>query len=100
TDASNTSAAPPSASATSPTTSPEASSKPADSDNTYTLDCEEPLGANARGNLNASVGSYFEGIHRGDLDAGVSTVSNLASLIKSIDSCAGIVAELAGAFTN
>ena len=35
--ASNTSAAPPSASATSPTTSPDAFSKPADSDHRYTL---------------------------------------------------------------
>ena len=41
--ASNTSAAPPSNSGTSPTTSPAACSKPADSDPTYTLDCEEPF---------------------------------------------------------
>ena len=39
---SNTSAAPPSGSATSPTTSPDAYSKPEDSDPDYTLDSEEP----------------------------------------------------------
>src|SRR3954453_2596586 len=39
---SNTSEAQPSASATSPTTSPDAYSKPADSDPDYTLDSEEP----------------------------------------------------------
>ena len=43
TDDSNTSAAPPSDSATSPTTSPDRCSRPADSDPDYTLDCEEPL---------------------------------------------------------
>ncbi len=44
TDASNTSAAPHSASsATSPTTSPDPSSKPEASDPNYTLDCDEPL---------------------------------------------------------
>ena len=42
-DAWNTSEAPPSGSATSPTTSPDAYSKPADSDPDYTLDSEEPL---------------------------------------------------------
>src|ERR1022692_3714671 len=40
---SNTSAAPPSGSATSPTTSPDHSWRPADSDPGYTLDHEEPL---------------------------------------------------------
>ncbi|HEY5473586.1 MAG TPA: hypothetical protein VIK32_10395, partial [Candidatus Limnocylindrales bacterium] len=40
--ASNTYAAPPSASATSPTTSPAASSRPAASDTNYTLECDEP----------------------------------------------------------
>ena len=44
TDDSNTYAAPPSGSATSPTTSPDASSNPAASDpNSYTLDWDEPL---------------------------------------------------------
>ena len=38
----NTSAARPSASATSPTTSPAASSRPAASDPNYTLECDEP----------------------------------------------------------
>ena len=40
--ASNTSAAQPSDSATSPTTSPDHYSRLADSDHDYTLDCEEP----------------------------------------------------------
>lgn len=39
---SNTSAAQPSDSATSPTTSPEACSSPEDSDRNYTPECEEP----------------------------------------------------------
>jgi hypothetical protein len=39
----NTSAAPPSASATSPTTSPEACSRPAASDPDYTLHWDEPV---------------------------------------------------------
>ncbi len=43
TDASNTYEAQPSASATSPTTSPDACSKPEDSDPNYTLLCEEPV---------------------------------------------------------
>src|SRR5690606_26725747 len=43
TDASSTSAAPPSGSATSPTTSPDPYSRPAASDPYYTVNCEEPL---------------------------------------------------------
>src|SRR5665647_2989204 len=43
TAASNTCAAPPSGSATSPTTSPDHSWRPAASDPNYTLDCEEPV---------------------------------------------------------
>ena len=43
TAASNTSEDPPSASATSPTTSPDAYLRPADSDPNYTVDCEEPV---------------------------------------------------------
>lgn len=39
----HTCAAPPSASETSPTTSPEHSSRPEASDPSYTLDCEEPV---------------------------------------------------------
>ncbi len=42
---SNTSEAPPSASGTSPTTSPDRCSRPADSGPTYTVDCEEPVKA-------------------------------------------------------
>jgi FAD binding domain len=45
---SNTSAAPPSGSATSPTTPPDHSWKPADSDPDYTLDCEEPRNRSPR----------------------------------------------------
>src|SRR5690606_13376805 len=41
TDASSTSAAPPSGSATSPTTSPDPYSRPAASDPYYTVNCEE-----------------------------------------------------------
>src|SRR5690606_14398501 len=43
TAASSTYAAPPSASGTSPTTSPEACSRPGASDPDYTLDCDEPV---------------------------------------------------------
>ena len=43
TDASNTYAAPPSDSETSPTTSPDHSSKPEDSNPNYTPNYEEPL---------------------------------------------------------
>ncbi len=41
--ASSTYAAPTSASSTSPTTSPDPCSRPADSDRSYTLDCDEPV---------------------------------------------------------
>lgn len=47
------------------------------------------------GDLNPNSGSFFAGMYKGDLDASVNTVSNVASLIKSIDSCEDIVNELA-----
>ena len=60
----------------------------------------EGLAANQRGDFNPPPGSFFEGMLRGNLDAGVNTVCNVASLIKSIDSCADIVAELAAPFAE
>ena len=51
--------------------------------------------ANRRGNLKPSTGSFFTGMLKGDPDAGINTVSSAASLIRSIDSCAAIVSELA-----
>lgn len=51
--------------------------------------------ANQNGDLNPNSGSFFAGMYKGDLDASVNTVSNVASLIKSIDSCEDIVNELA-----
>lgn len=56
--------------------------------------------ANRQGNFDAQPGSFFHGMLRGDLDAGVNTVCNVASLIKSIDACADIVAELAAPFAD
>ncbi|MDQ0222241.1 NAD(P)H-dependent flavin oxidoreductase [Streptococcus moroccensis] len=53
---------------------------------------------NQQGNLNADIGSFYEGMLKGNLDAGINTVSNVASLIKSIDSCEEIVLELAKGF--
>ena len=50
---------------------------------------------NAKGNLRPSTGSFYAGMFRGDLDAGINTVSSAASLIRSIDSCVDIVKELA-----
>ncbi len=51
--------------------------------------------ANQNGDLNPNSGSFFAGMYKGDLDASVNTISNVASLIKSIDSCEDIVNELA-----
>ncbi len=50
---------------------------------------------NAKGNLKPSIGSFYAGMLKGDMDAGINTVSSAASLIRSIDSCADIVNELA-----
>lgn len=56
---------------------------------------KEAVEENRRGNLRPSTGSFFDGMLKGDLDAGINTVSSAASLIKSIDSCEEIVNELA-----
>ena len=58
----------------------------------------EGLEANKRGDLNPPSGSFFYGMLKGDPDAGVNTVANVTSLIKSIDSCEDIVNELARPF--
>lgn len=56
---------------------------------------KEGLEANQKGDLNPTGGSFYYGMLKGDLDAGVNTVANVASLIKTIDSCEDIVNELA-----
>lgn len=58
----------------------------------------EGLEENKKGNLNPSQGSFYYGMLKGDLDAGVNTVNNLTALIKSIDSCEDIVKELGEVF--
>ncbi|MCR5422272.1 MAG: nitronate monooxygenase [Bacilli bacterium] len=58
----------------------------------------EGLEENKKGNLNPSQGSFYYGMLKGDLDAGVNTVNNLTALIKSIDSCSDIVKELGEVF--
>ncbi len=50
---------------------------------------------NAKGNLKPSTGSFYAGMLKGDLEAGINTVSSAAALIHSIDSCADIVDEIA-----
>jgi enoyl-[acyl-carrier protein] reductase II len=55
----------------------------------------EGLEENKKGNNNPDSGSFYYGMLKGDLDEGVNTVCNVASLIKSIDSCKEIVEELA-----
>ncbi len=55
----------------------------------------EAIEENKKGNLKPSTGSFFAGMLKGDLDAGINTVSSAASLIRSIDSCEDIVNELA-----
>ena len=50
---------------------------------------------NIKGNFKPSTGSFYFGMLKGDMDAGINTVSSAASLIKSIDSCWDIVNELA-----
>lgn len=59
---------------------------------------KEGIEANKRGDLNPPSGSFYYGMLKGDLDAGVNTISNTASLIKTIDSCDNIVRELAEPF--
>ena len=56
---------------------------------------KEAIAENQKGNLQPSTGSFYEGMLKGDLEAGINTVSSAASLIKSIDPCADIVNELA-----
>ncbi len=58
----------------------------------------EAIEENRKGNLKPSTGSFFAGMLKGDLDAGINTVSSAASLIRSIDSCEDIVNELARAW--
>ncbi len=58
----------------------------------------EGLEANKRGDLNPPSGRFLYGMLKGDPDAGVNTVANVTSLIKSIDSCEDIVNELARPF--
>ena len=61
---------------------------------------KEGLIANKNGDLNPSPGSFYYGMFKGDLDASVNTINNVASLIKSIDPCENIVQELAAPFTE
>ncbi len=60
---------------------------------------KEAVEENMKGNRKPSIGSFYAGMLKGDLDAGINTVSSAASLIKSIDSCEEIVNELAGGYT-
>lgn len=60
----------------------------------------EGLEENEKGNFNPQSGSFFYGMLKGDLDAGVNTVSNLSGLIRSIDSCEDIVNELARGYED
>ena len=55
----------------------------------------EAIEQNQKGNLKPSTGSFFAGMLKGDMEAGINTVSSASSLIRSIDSCADIVNELA-----
>lgn len=56
---------------------------------------QEAVAENAKGNLKPSTGSFYAGMLKGDMDAGINTVFSAASLIKSIDFCEEIVNELA-----
>lgn len=56
---------------------------------------KEAIEENRKGNLKPSTGSFYFGMLKGDLEAGINSVSSAASLIKSIDSCEEIVNELA-----
>lgn len=60
----------------------------------------EGVAANESGNAMAPIGSFYDGMLKGDLDAGVISVCNTSSLIKSIDSCEDIVKELAKGFNE
>lgn len=56
---------------------------------------KEAIEENMKGNMKPSTGSFYAGMLKGDMEAGINTVSSAASLIKSIDSCEEIVNELA-----
>ncbi|MCR4850662.1 MAG: nitronate monooxygenase [Lachnospiraceae bacterium] len=56
---------------------------------------KEAVEQNNQGNMKPSTGSFYHGMLKGDLEAGINTVSSAASLIRSIDSCEDIVNELA-----
>lgn len=60
----------------------------------------EALEENKKGNLNPSAGSLFAGMYKGDLDASVNSACDVISLVKSIDSCADIVNELAKGYED
>lgn len=59
---------------------------------------KKAVAENQKGNLTPSTGSFFNGMLKGDMEAGINTVSSAASLIRSIDSCEDIVNELARPF--
>ena len=50
--------------------------------------------------LQPSTGSFYAGMLKGDMDAGINTVSSAASLIRSIDSGEEIVNEIACGYSN
>ena len=56
---------------------------------------KDAVAENAKGNLQPSTGSFYAGMLKGNLDAGINTVSSAVSLIRSIDSCEEIVNEIA-----
>lgn len=60
----------------------------------------DALEENRKGNLNPSAGSLFEGMYKGNLDASVNSACDVISLVKSIDSCADIVNELAKGYED
>ena len=60
----------------------------------------EGVEANNNGDFNPPSGSFFYGMLKGDPDAGVNTVCNVASLVKSIDPCEKIVKELGSIFVE
>lgn len=61
---------------------------------------KEATEANQRGDFKPSIGSFYTGMLKGDMEAGINSVSSAASLIKSIDSCQEIVDELARGYEN
>ena len=58
----------------------------------------EGVEANSSGDFDPPSGSFFYGMLKGDPDAGVNTVCNVASLVKSIDPCEKILKELGSIF--